>query len=55
MKSTYWDTRATDSIIKNGQKGTEASISPQFLSCDKFILSRNMTFLLHGDYIYRDL
>ena len=26
MKSTSWDTRATDSIIKSGQKDTEASI-----------------------------
>ena len=26
MKSTFWDTRATDSIIKSGQKDTEASI-----------------------------
>ena len=26
MKSTCWDTRATDSIIKGGQKDTEASI-----------------------------
>ena len=26
MKSTCWDTRATDSIIKSGQKDTEASI-----------------------------
>ena len=27
MKSTCWDTRATDSIIKSGQKDTEASIT----------------------------
>ena len=27
MKSTCWDTRATDSIIKCGQKDTEASIA----------------------------
>ena len=26
MKSTCWDTRATDSITKSGQKDTEASI-----------------------------
>ena len=26
MKSTCWDTRTTDSIIKSGQKDTEASI-----------------------------
>ena len=26
MKSKCWDTRATDSIIKSGQKDTEASI-----------------------------
>ena len=26
MKSTCWDTRATDSLIKSGQKDTEASI-----------------------------
>ena len=26
MKSTCWDTCATDSIIKSGQKDTEASI-----------------------------
>ena len=26
MKSTCWDTRATDSKIKGGQKDTEASI-----------------------------
>ena len=26
MKSTCWDTRATDSIIKSGQKDTEESI-----------------------------
>ena len=26
MKSTCWDTHATDSIIKSGQKDTEASI-----------------------------
>ena len=26
MKSTFWDTRATDSIIKSSQKDTEASI-----------------------------
>ena len=26
MKSTCWDTRATDSIIKSGQKDTEATI-----------------------------
>ena len=26
MKSTCWDTRATESIIKSGQKDTEASI-----------------------------
>ena len=26
MKSTCWDTRAMDSIIKSGQKDTEASI-----------------------------
>ena len=26
MKRTCWDTRATDSIIKSGQKDTEASI-----------------------------
>ena len=26
MKSTCWDTRATDSIIRNGQKDIEASI-----------------------------
>ena len=25
-ESTCWDTRATDSIIKSGQKDTEASI-----------------------------
>ena len=25
MKSTCWDTRATDAIIKSGQKDTEAS------------------------------
>ena len=27
MKRTCWDTRATDSIIKSGQKDTEASIT----------------------------
>ena len=27
MKSTYGDTRATDSIIRSGQKNTEKSIS----------------------------
>ena len=27
MKSTCWDTRAKDSIIKSGQKDTEASIN----------------------------
>ena len=26
MKSTCWDTRATDSIINSGQKDTEASM-----------------------------
>ena len=26
MKSTCWDTRATDSIIRSGQKDTEATI-----------------------------
>ena len=26
MKSTCWDTRATDSIIKSGQKDTEARL-----------------------------
>ena len=26
MKSTCWDTRTLDSIIKNGQKDTEASV-----------------------------
>ena len=26
MKCKCWETRATDSIIKSGQKGTEASI-----------------------------
>ena len=26
MKSTCWDTRATDSMIRSGQKDTEASI-----------------------------
>ena len=26
-ENTYWDTRATDSIIKSGQKDTEASIT----------------------------
>ena len=35
MKSTCWDTRAADQIIKSGQKDTEASIHiftllPQF-------------------------
>ena len=38
MKSMCWDTRATDSIIKSGQKDTEASI-PQFsLKEDLFII-----------------
>ena len=27
MKRTCWDTRATDSIIKSGQKDTEVSIT----------------------------
>ena len=27
MKSTCWDTRATDSIIKSAQKDTEASVT----------------------------
>ena len=27
MKGACWDTRATDSIIKSGQKDTEASIT----------------------------
>ena len=27
VKRTCWDTRATDSIIKSGQKDTKASIS----------------------------
>ena len=27
MKSTCWDARATESIIKSGQKDTEASIA----------------------------
>ena len=30
MKSTCWDTRATDSIIKSDQKDTEASITHVF-------------------------
>ena len=30
MKRTCWDTRATDSIIKSGQKDTEASITGIF-------------------------
>ena len=31
MKSTCWDTRAMDSIIRSGQKDTEASILEVFL------------------------
>ena len=30
MKGMCWDTRATDSIIKSGQKDTEASIKATF-------------------------
>ena len=30
MKSSCWDTHATDSIIKSGQKDTEASILELF-------------------------
>ena len=32
MKSTCWDTRATDSIIKSGRKDTEESIAPLSLN-----------------------
>ena len=34
MKSTCWDTRATDSIIKSGQKDTEASIMMEEVSLE---------------------
>ena len=33
MKSTCWDTRATDSIIKSGQKDTEASQACSAICC----------------------
>ena len=32
VKGTCWDTRATDSIIKSGQKDTEASINGSITS-----------------------
>ena len=44
MKRTCWDTRATDSIIKSGHKGTEASIHLKFVRPSKFI---SIQFPLH--------
>ena len=39
MKSTCWDTRATDWIIKSGQKDTEASI--QVALCEQALIKTN--------------
>ena len=44
MKSTCWDTRATDSIIKSGQKDTEASVQ-SFLV---YVQTNSETFLGHS-------
>ena len=38
MKSTCWDTRATESIIKSGQKDTEASILHRRLQTAEYTL-----------------
>ena len=35
MKSTCWDKRATDSIIRSGQKDTEASVRDSCSTCDQ--------------------
>ena len=39
MKSTCWDTRATDTISKSGQKDTEASIPSVFYFSDNSLVS----------------
>ena len=49
MKSTCWDTRATDSLIKSGQKDTEASIPSIFL----IALSACVTHKHIGMMIYK--
>ena len=41
MKSTCWDTRATGSIIKSGQKDTETSITPLRLIGRTNVLLKN--------------
>ena len=41
VKSTCWDTRAMDSIIKSGQKDTEASIH-DIISCQIAFLNKTL-------------
>ena len=41
MKSTCWDTRATDSIIKSDQKDTEASIPEHVITGKIYIFYKN--------------
>ena len=51
MKSACWDTRATDSIIKSGQKDTEASITIAELVSDN-ALKRILRLLTHRLQIF---
>ena len=43
MKSTCWDTHATDSIIKSGQKDTEESIVKSVQSALSDLLTTSAT------------
>ena len=45
VKRTCWDTRATDSIIKSGQKDTEASILKVCLICTAHPCSQCTQFI----------
>ena len=51
MKSTCWDTRATDSIIKSGQKDTEASIISDWCMVLLYSIWRGFeAIVMFGDY-----
>ena len=54
MKITCWDTRATDLIIKSGQKDTEASILFHFMKLRLLLLSFVQHLFVEGRIIVKD-
>ena len=49
MKSTWWDTRAAHSIIRSGQKETEASIKQEYRDGQIALIMNNMLPRLAAD------